>query len=578
MIHRIYASDKRFKAVSFTAGLNVILAEMNKGSSEKDSRNGLGKTTLINVMHFCFGSDLNKKYLPVDSIEDWVFYIEFDLSGSKVIAGRGINAPGIVKIEGDCSNFPLPVEIDEDGGFNYYKISDWKKLLGISLFGLTSTSRTKYIPSFRNLISYFLRSGIDAYSKPFIYFRSQPPWNIQVHNAYLLGLNWDHASATQEIKDKSKAIKSLNDAIKTGIISSQGELEAERVSLQSALDKEKIALESFHVHPQYKDIQDKANSLTQNIHGLSNKNLVLNRKLERYEESVRSEHAPDNDVVSNLYEEAGLHFGEAVKKTLDEAKVFHDQIVQNRKLFLEAEIQEIKNSINANDDLIKSSITDRADLLKILKTQGALDEFVLLQERVVEKKSELENIKSKIAEIQEMSARKKEVKAEKIELETKLQRDYEQSRPLWEKAVSQFNENSLALYNESGNLIINVSDNGYSFDVEIPRSSSEGVGKMKIFCYDLMLVNSFSKSNKINFLVHDSTIFDGVDSRQVAHALEYAHKIGIEDNLQYICVFNSDKLPTEYFSEGFKISDFVRLTLHDQKPQDSLMGFRYNET
>lgn len=82
-----------------------------------------------------------------------------------------------------------------------------------------------------------------------------------------------------------------------------------------------------------------------------------------------------------------------------------------------------------------------------------------------------------------MSARKKEVKAEKIELETKLQRDYEQSRPEWEKAVSGFNENSQALYNESGNLIINVSDSGYSFDVEIPRSSSEGVGKMKIYCY-----------------------------------------------------------------------------------------------
>lgn len=578
MIHRIYASDKRFKAVSFTAGLNVILAEMNQESSEKDSRNGLGKTTLINVMHFCFGSDLKKKNLPVDNIEDWIFYIEFDLSGSKVIAGRGINDTGIIKIEGDCSNFPLPVEIDEDGGFDYYKILDWKKLLGISLFGLTSTSRKKHIPSFRALISYFLRSGIDAYSKPFIYFRSQPPWNIQVHNAYLLGLNWDHVSATQEIKDKSKAIKSLNDAVNTGIISSQGELEAERVSLQSALDKEKIALDSFHVHPQYKDIQDKANSLTQTIHDLSNKDLVLNRKLERYEESVRSEHSPDNNVVTDLYEEAGLYFGEAVKKTLDEAKVFHDQIVQNRKLFLETEIQEIKNSINTNDDLIKSSMAKRADLLKILKTQGALDEFSLLQERVVEKKSELENIKSKISAIQEMTSRKKEVKAEKIELETKLQRDYEQSRPLWEKSVAKFNENSLALYNESGNLIIDVSDNGYSFDVEIPRSSSEGVGRMKIFCYDLMLVELFSKRDKINFLVHDSTIFDGVDSRQVAHALEYAHKTGIEDDFQYICAFNSDQLPTEYFSEGFKISDFVRLKLHDKNPQDSLMGFKYNET
>lgn len=577
MIHKVYASDKRFKTVEFYAGLNIILADKKQESGKKDSRNGLGKTTLINVIHFCFGADLNKKLLPVEEIKDWTFFIEFDLCGERIIASRKIDNSGIIRVKGNVIQLPIKSEFDEKEQFYFYKNDDWKRLLGIYLFGLTNTSRTKYIPTFRNLISYFLRSGVDAYSKPFSYFRSQPPWNTQVHNAFLLGLNWDHASAAQEIKDKSKAVTSLNTAIKTGIISSQGELEAERVHLQTTLDKERKALAAFKVHPQYQEIQEQANDLTGDIHDFSNKNLMLRRKLERYESSIKSEHVPEDFAVAQLYQEAGLHFGESLKKTLTEAKNFHNTIVKNRRHFLQAEIEEIKNQLSSMSKKIESGISERANLMSILQTYGALEEFTLLQERMIEKKSQLESIKTKISDIQEMSARKKEIKAEKIELETKLQRDYEQSRPEWEKAVSEFNENSQALYNESGNLIINVSDNGYSFDVEIPRSSSEGVGKMKIFCYDLMLTELFTKRGKINFLIHDSTIFDGVDSRQTAHALEHAHKKAIKTGFQYICAFNSDMLPISDFSKDFNIQNFVRLTLTDQDPKDGLMGFRFNE-
>jgi len=577
MIYKIYASDPRFKTVEFQMGLNVILADKKQESGEKDSRNGLGKTTLINVMHFCFGADLNKKVLPVDEIKDWTFFIEIDLCGARIVASRSISNPGIVKVQGNTSVLPVLTEKDQKEHFDFYKISEWKKLLGICFFGLPSLSRTKYVPTFRNLISYFMRSGVDAYSRPFSYFRSQPPWNTQVHNAFLLGLNWEHASVAQEIKDKNKAVTSLNAAIKTGIVSSKGELEAERVRLQIELDREKSALSEFKVHPQYQQIQEQANSLTQEIHDLSNKNLMLRRKLERYEESIKSEHAPDVSAVSQLYEEAGMHFGDSIKKTLAEAKAFHSEIVQNRKHFLQVEIEQIKNQLSANNKNIENGTNKRADLMAVLQTHGALEEFTILQERLLEKKGHLENIKAKIIDIQEMSVRKKEIKAEKIELETKLQRDYEQSRPEWEKAVAGFNENSQALYNESGNLIINVSEGGYSFDVEIPRSNSEGVGKMKIFCYDLVLVDLFSKQKKINFLVHDSTIFDGVDSRQTAHALEHAHKKALESGFQYICAFNSDMLPEADFSEGFDINSFVRLTLKDQDPKDSLMGFRFDE-
>ena len=251
--------------------------------------------------------------------------------------------------------------------------------------------------------------------------------------------------------------------------------------LQIELDREKIALAEFKVHHQYYQIQEEANLLAQIIHDLTNKILVLRRKLERYEASIQSEQAPDLSSVELLYKEAGLHFGESLKKTLADAKTFHSKIVQNRANFLQVEIEQIKNQITINNNNMEINTNKRADLMIILQTHGALEEFSFLQERLSEKKAKLENIKLKIIDLQQISFQKTQIKAEKIDLEKKLQRDYEQSRLEREKAVIGFNENSKSLYNEPGNLIINISENGYSFNVEIPRSNSEGVGKMKIF-------------------------------------------------------------------------------------------------
>lgn len=574
MIHKIWANDKGFKPVEFLAGLNVILAERTLESGTKDTRNGSGKTTILNIIHFCFGADLHRLSLPKNELEDWEFFISLDLCGEILTARRSISNAKIVEVLGDTSKLPIDPEEDSEGTI-FFKNDDWKNLLGKCLFKTQDEASAKYAPSFRSLVSYFTRKGPDAYTDPFKHFRNQKAYDLQINNAFLLGLNWLHASEAQEIREKESATRALDSAIKTGIAATQGELEAERVRIERELKQKSDAVKSFNVHPQYKELQDQANQLTKEIHDLTNKSLLLKRKLERYEEAVLEEQAPDGASVEKLFSEAGIHFADNIKKSLEEAKGFHKAIVQNRKLFLEAEVSQVKNELSSNDESIKAACNKRADLLKLLEAHGALEEFSVLQERVIEKKGELEVVKSRIADIRDMAQHKKDIKASKIELETKLQRDYEQSRTEWENAVSLFNENSQALYDEPGNLIINTTDNGYKFGVEINKSSSEGVGKMKIFCYDLMLVELMRQRDGIDFLFHDSSIFDGVDSRQRAFALMHAHRKGLANNFQYICALNSDMIPSDDFDEEFNLDDFVRLTLKDQKPEDAALGFHF---
>lgn len=46
---------------------------------------------------------------------------------------------------------------------------------------------------------------------------------------------------------------------------------------------------------------------------------------------------------------------------------------------------------------------------------------------------------------------------------------------------------------------------------------------MKVFCYDMVIAELGMERNFFpDFLIHDSTIFDGVDERQVARALMLA--------------------------------------------------------
>ncbi len=576
MIHKIWASDKRFRAIEFHAGLNVILAERTPESGEQDTRNGAGKTTVLNVIHFCLGADFRRLDLPKNELKDWIFYITIDLFGQIVTANRSVSNPKRIEIDSTIPNAPISAEKNLEGML-VYNNDDWKKLLGKYLFGIEKEAATKYAPSFRSLVAYFIRHKKDAYIDPFKYISHQNAHNTQMNNALLLGLNWRHVADAQIIKDKEKNIKAQNTIISSGA-NNQGELEFERLRIEKELMQESKDIESFRVHPQYEKLQKRADQLTEEIHAHANKALLLRRKLSRYEKSVSEEKSPDIDSVEKLFAEADIHFSENIKKTLNDAKEFHRKIIRHRKLFLEAEITQIKNTLILRDNKIKETSDQRAELLQLLETHGALDEFSLLQKRVIEQKEYLESIKNKISDIKEIQRLKQAVKAAKFELGKKLRRDYEQDSMEREKAMTLFHENSEILYGKPGGLIINTTDDGYKLNIEMRRNSSKGVGLMKIFCYDLMLIELMTQRRGIDFLVHDSNILDGVDPRQKARALMLAHKKASEKGFQYICALNSDAIPTSDFEKDFQIAKYVRLTLKDQMPEDAALGFHFELT
>jgi uncharacterized protein YydD (DUF2326 family) len=360
---------------------------------------------------------------------------------------------------------------------------------------------------------------------------------------------------------------------------SVGELEAERVQLEGQVERASGALATFKVHPQYETIQQEADRITSSIHELLNHNVTDRRRLARYKESIADEKAPTDGALGQVYEETGLVFPAAVKRTLAEAKEFHKRIVENRKAFLDTEIRRLERLISERDTQIREQTNARVSSLEVLRTYGALQEMTAMQETHVEMKARLERVRAHVSEIRDVSSRKRDVTLAKAELVVIAEQDHEQRRDVWSKAVRLFNDNSQALYETPGRLVIDIADTGYKYRVEIERSGSEGVGKMKVFCFDLMLLQlAPADGRRIDFLVHDSVLYDGVDSRQRAFALECASNVTRMLGMQYICTLNSDMIPRGDFSEEFDFDRHVRLTLTDRDPSGSLLGVHFERT
>jgi uncharacterized protein YydD (DUF2326 family) len=581
VIRGIRANKPGFRHVKFRAGANLLLADRSQTAGDKDTTNALGKSTLLEIIDFCLGAQANADQgLRIEPLQEWTFTLDLTLRGADVSVTRAVSTPNFFEIEGDTSGWIVAPEKNKEGtpGLD---LKSWRSVLAWALFGLpASTDGQKYWPSARSLLSYFVRSGPAAYNSPFKHFENQKVWDVQVHNAFLLGLDWDKARAWQQLKDQKNALDALDRAIKTGAIdgelTSLGELEAERIALELQLARGAEALQSFQVLPQYREIETEANRLTAEIHSLVNANVVDKRRIDRYR-SIADEEAPhDVGRLEALYGEAGVVLPTAVSRTLEEARAFNAAIVRNRQDFIAKELTALEVAVQHREIQIAELTKTRATYLNALSGHGALEEFVRLQELHANTRHKLDTLTARINQVRQMTTKSDQIKVETVELKRAAENDYEERRELWTKALALFSDFSKHLYKLPGRLVIDIDDTGYRFNIEIDGDQSEGISKMKIFCYDLMLI-SFARMRGmgIDFLVHDSTIFDGVDPRQRAHAIELATSVSRQYGFQYLCTLNTDMVPYGDFTENFDPEDLVSMRLTDTDPSGSLLGFRY---
>jgi uncharacterized protein YydD (DUF2326 family) len=150
MIHSVTANKPGFKSVKFQKGLNLILSERSENSSEKDSRNGSGKSLLIEIIDFCLGASFIKGSKLFDSkLKDWSFSVEMDILKNQFVVTRSTNNPKNIAWQIKTVKKGKPISFE-----NPATLESWNSFLGKAFFKLEGTEPNL---SYRTLMKFLIR-------------------------------------------------------------------------------------------------------------------------------------------------------------------------------------------------------------------------------------------------------------------------------------------------------------------------------------------------------------------------------------------------------------------------------------
>lgn len=573
MIYRIYSTIPTFKTLEFRSGLNVLVAQKEAGASDKQTRNRAGKTSLIEIIHFLTGaeagpdSDFRKKELA-----DETFGMEFDLCGEITTVER-------------CGREKSKLHVARSNllkGKSKLSNTEWVELLGEQMFDLdTTTNGIGRVPKFRSLLAYFVRRQLSgAFTTPEKQAEKQQLADQQMALLFLLGLDWKIASDWQRVRDREKTLSELKKAAGDGafgsIIGKAADLRTQLTVGEARLNNLRDQIRSFRVLPQYRELEEEANQITQQLNSISNDDTIDTAAIRDLETAVKAEAPPPLTALEDIYAEAGVVLPGVAIKRYDEVRSFHESVVRNRRDYLSEELLAARQRVTSREQEKQRLDQRRAEIMEILQSHGALDQFAKLQGEVGRLAADVESLRQRFDAAEQLEGTKNELEIERNRLTLRLRRDFAEQNQRLSEAILAFEEASKRLYESAGSMTVDETPNGPVFQFPMQGSRSKGIKNMQIFCFDLMLMRLRAKRGiGPGFLIHDSHLYDGVDGRQVISALKIGAKTATELGFQYIVTMNEDDAFKEK-TAGFDLREYVLpVVLTDAKEDGGIFGFRF---
>lgn len=588
MIHRIFSDLRSFKELRFQPGLNILVAEKSAGATDKQTRNGAGKTSLIEIIHFLTGAKADpKSLLRNDALLESSFGIDFDLQGTRTVVMRSGKNPARLVVEGNFEAWPITPSRDRKTGEYTISNANWKRVLASLLFGLDEPDSEDdedcdaSRPSFRSMFSYFVRRERGgAFQSPLKNSSMQQIGDQQMTVSYLLGLDWSVPQEWQQVRAREKKLADLKRALADGtlgdVVESAATLRTRLALGQEDARRLRDALTSFRVLEQYHEFEELASTLTRELADLSDGNALDHRYATEIESAIESEVPPPPEDLDRLYREADVILPESALRRFDEVRLFHESVLKNRKSYLADERTAALARVEERGKRMAEIDQRRSEVLGVLQSHGALEQFSRLQGELGRTEAAVEAIRQKFVTAETMESTQVRLDAERARLLQRLQQDYREQEAVLNRAILAFEGTSRALYEKGGSLTFGGGPNGPQIEIYIHGEKSRGIGNMQVFCFDMMLMQIIAdRGIGPGFVVHDSHLFDGVDERQAGKALAIGAKLAEKTAHQYIVTMNSDALPTELPS-GFTLEPHVLpIRLTDATETGGLFGIRF---
>ncbi|UUZ71242.1 hypothetical protein LP415_19230 [Polaromonas sp. P1(28)-8] len=396
MILSIESSLSSFKTVIFHEGLNVLLSDKSAASTDKQTRNSAGKTSLVEVIHFLYGADCDKDSLfRVPELVEHTFKGRLRIGLEEFTVERGgADSAKIFLLAGakretifqrsstrPANGFTSPIPIGKLSLATVYSACRRMKAEPHSM-------RHTHQPSGQCFPTSARRRDSGGLISPERQAEKQHRSDWQVNLSYLLGLDWQIPFEFTKIRHREKTLEELRKAVKVGalgqVVGTVAELRPQVTIAEAKAEKLRRELTSFEVHESYKALSRRAASAKTEMQGLVRRTVSLNENLEHLGNALKSERAPQRSDIQQLYAAAGIELPDVALRRFDEVSSFYASVVTNRRVHLEKEISAVKAQIETEEGAISRLDQERSAILQNLDGRGALDDFLSLQKELAE--------------------------------------------------------------------------------------------------------------------------------------------------------------------------------------------------
>ena len=536
--------------IQFHKGLNLIIDE-TRTSDRRESGNNVGKTTVLRLIDYCFGSDGTNIYKDPEFKDKTNTQIERFLKNNNIIISMTLKED----LESDKSREIVVRR-------NFLSRSD--KILEIN--GEKQTAKefpkklkelifksTKEKPKLRQIIAKNIRDERNRIANT---LRVLSPYTtIEEYESlflFWLGIEVDtNARKQQLLRDQTTENNLLNRLKREASLS---QIEQSLIVVNRTIDELAEEKNSFDVNENYETELEELNKIKMQINEQSTfvSTLELRRDLivESKAELENEVSSVDGQRIRALYKEAKLLIPE-LQKSFEDTIVFHNQMIQNKVEYITKEIPILESNLAATKREVSELLTQEKKLARKLKKSGVVEELqrvVSDLNKAFEKKGTLEEQKR----LWELSI----AKLDDIDKElTKINAGIDSKDDLIQERIAEFNKYfakmSSKLYGELFVLSSDKHERGYELKIS-SLSGNLGTGKKKgqIAAFDLAYIQfaDVQGIECLHFILQDQ--IENIHDNQINSLLT---EIVAGVNCQYILPVLRDKLPADIDVDQYEV-------------------------
>ena len=542
--------ENELRNINFnSSGASIIFGKITQPSEKKKTTNSIGKTLLLRFVGYIFGKK-EKKTDYSEKIRGYHIQAIVSFQGNEYIVDRTLGDNKSIKINGQ----------------NY----TYNKYLNFFNIDVRQTSKQIMLKRRQNIIS-------DVGMRPTKDETMTVLSLLKLNNVLELFKNMRN---TQE---KVKAIKDYSVKFKDTLSELKEKeflLEQEQLKKKKELDELSIKIEKLQIAEDSVELIQLHSEKKYKLKNLKLEQENLKLRINRLNELIDEMKNVDltySDVLK-IYEMAKVDVPDMVKRTLDDVQKFYDSMFSDKINVYSNNVKEYQEKIDKIQREIVELTSVVDDLASKISDNNLFKEAMNLYQI---KSAELSNVESEynktVGAISNLS--------EKKTLELEINKQYiilEEQMKQYDSKITEYRKYIFDLVNE-----VYGDDNKAFFDIAVSSSSKrlesspivfdlnligefgEGVNAVKNVLMDILI---FFYNTNIEFLIHDSACFEGIDKRQLSTLLEIINNIALDINKQYI--FSINEYHVDATDEKLKelIENRTVLALSED---DTLLKFKF---